>query len=99
MTRMGRAVLPVSEQILFALNWLWRHCISRKVAPYVPDFKQAFDHFCLHAGEPIHDVLGCETFINALHSCDALISSLIDPLTGLIPFMLCYMRDEAHHKQ
>lgn len=52
MTRMGRAVLPVSEQILFALNWLWRHCISRKVAPYVPDFKQAFDHFCLHAGEP-----------------------------------------------
>ena len=52
LTRMGRAVLPVSEQILFALNWLWRHCISRKVAPYVPDFKQAFDHFCLHAGKP-----------------------------------------------
>ena len=51
LTRMGRAVLPASEQILFALNWLYRHLISRKVAPYVPDFKQAFDHFCLHAGE------------------------------------------------
>ena len=50
MTRMGRAVLPVSEQILFALNWLWRHCINRAVKPYVPDFRQAFDHFCLHAG-------------------------------------------------
>ena len=50
MTRMGRSVLPVSEQILFALNWLWRHCVNRAVKPYVPDFRQAFDHFCLHAG-------------------------------------------------
>ena len=52
MTRMGRSVLPVSEQILFALNWLWRHCVNRAVKPYVPDFRQAFDHFCLHAGAP-----------------------------------------------
>ena len=22
----------------------------RRPAPYVPDFKKAFDHFCLHAG-------------------------------------------------
>ena len=53
MTRMGRSVLPVSEQILFALNWLWRHCVNRAVKPYVPDFRQAFDHFCLHAGAQI----------------------------------------------
>ncbi len=54
MTRMGRAVLPVSEQNLFALNWLWRHCVNRAVKPYVPDFRQAFDHFCLHAGACWH---------------------------------------------
>ncbi|KAL3140381.1 3-ketoacyl-CoA synthase 11 [Trebouxia sp. C0009 RCD-2024] len=50
LTKLGPKVLPWSEKLLYAGNW-----VARKVAPgrwqeYVPDFKQAFDHFCLHAG-------------------------------------------------
>ncbi|KAJ6827032.1 3-ketoacyl-CoA synthase 6-like [Iris pallida] len=50
-TTIGPLVLPASEQLLFALS-----LIGRKVAgaaawrPYIPDFKQAFEHFCIHAG-------------------------------------------------
>lgn len=52
LTKLGPKVLPWSEKLLYAGNW-----VARKVAPgrwqeYVPDFKQAFDHFCLHAGTP-----------------------------------------------
>lgn len=50
LTKLGPKVLPWSEKLLYAANW-----VARKVAPgkwqeYVPDFKEAFDHFCLHAG-------------------------------------------------
>lgn len=50
LTKLGPKVLPWSEKLLYAANW-----VGRKVAPgrwqeYVPDFKEAFDHFCLHAG-------------------------------------------------
>lgn len=51
LTKLGPKVLPWSEKLLFAANW-----VGRKVSPgtwkeYVPDFREAFDHFCLHAGE------------------------------------------------
>lgn len=51
LTKLGPKVLPWSEKLLYAANW-----VARKVAPgkwqeYVPDFKEAFDHFCLHAGK------------------------------------------------
>lgn len=45
-------MLPWSEKLMFALNWLARQfCQPGTVAPYIPDFTRAFDHFCLHAGE------------------------------------------------
>ena len=50
MTLMGPYVLPFTEQLLFAVNWLCRRMFRRSVKPYVPDFKRAFQHFCLHAG-------------------------------------------------
>ena len=38
----------------FAAVWAVRAALPpnhpRRPAPYVPDFKKAFDHFCLHAG-------------------------------------------------
>lgn len=50
MTRLGPKVLPWSEKLTFALNWVARVALRARIAPYVPDFRQAFDHFCLHAG-------------------------------------------------
>jgi 3-ketoacyl-CoA synthase len=50
LTKLGPLVLPLSEKAKFAFNLLQRNVIGMKVKPYVPDFKTAFDHFCLHAG-------------------------------------------------
>ncbi|EYU26766.1 hypothetical protein ABFS82_12G078100 [Erythranthe guttata] len=49
-TTMGPLVLPASEQLLFALSFIGRKMINSKWKQYIPDFKQAFDHFCIHAG-------------------------------------------------
>ncbi|KAL1540005.1 3-ketoacyl-CoA synthase 11 [Salvia divinorum] len=48
---LGPLVLPVSEQLLFLATLIGRKYLNmRGLAPYVPDFKAAFEHFCIHAG-------------------------------------------------
>ncbi|KAK4416143.1 3-ketoacyl-CoA synthase 20 [Sesamum alatum] len=48
---LGPLVLPISEQLLFIANTVARKLFKIKgISPYVPDFKLAFDHFCIHAG-------------------------------------------------
>ncbi|KAK4383620.1 3-ketoacyl-CoA synthase 20 [Sesamum angolense] len=50
-TALGPLVLPISEQLLFLANNMVRKLFKMKgVSPYVPDFKLAFNHFCIHAG-------------------------------------------------
>nr|GEW08258.1 3-ketoacyl-CoA synthase 5-like [Tanacetum cinerariifolium] len=46
----GPLVLPVSEKLKFAANILGRKFLELDMKPYMPDFKKAFDHFCIHAG-------------------------------------------------
>ncbi|GJU65662.1 3-ketoacyl-CoA synthase 6 [Tanacetum coccineum] len=48
--KIGPAVLPVSEQLLYVLNLIGTKIFKQKWKPYVPDFTQAFEHFCIHAG-------------------------------------------------
>jgi len=50
LTKLGPKVLPWSEKLLFAANWMGRKVFPGKWKEYVPDFREAFDHFCLHAG-------------------------------------------------
>jgi 3-ketoacyl-CoA synthase len=50
LTRLGPLVLPLSEKLMFAANWVARRVARARCAPYVPDFTRAFNHFCLHAG-------------------------------------------------
>eukprot|EP01133_Synstelium_polycarpum_P002274 gene2274-2577_t len=50
LTILGPMVLPWSEQFKFFVNLCYRKVSAKKIAPYVPDFKKAFDHFCIHAG-------------------------------------------------
>ncbi|XP_057488049.1 3-ketoacyl-CoA synthase 6-like [Actinidia eriantha] len=49
-TTMGPLVLPASEQLLFLFTLIRRKIFNPKGKPYIPDFKQAFEHFCIHAG-------------------------------------------------
>ncbi|KAH7444073.1 hypothetical protein KP509_02G063100 [Ceratopteris richardii] len=49
-TTLGPLVLPVSEQLLFFFNLIARRLFNMRVKPYIPDFKLAFEHFCIHAG-------------------------------------------------
>lgn len=50
LTTLGPMVLPYSEQIKFLVNVAKRRYLGLKIPPYVPDFRKAFDHFCIHAG-------------------------------------------------
>ncbi|CAL9767886.1 unnamed protein product [Musa acuminata subsp. burmannicoides] len=49
-TTIGPLVLPMSEQLLFFLTLVARKLINAKRKPYIPDFKKAFEHLCIHAG-------------------------------------------------
>nr|XP_010914511.1 3-ketoacyl-CoA synthase 11 [Elaeis guineensis] len=47
---LGPKVLPISEQLLFLATLVRRKLFKMKIGAYVPDFKLAFEHFCIHAG-------------------------------------------------
>lgn len=49
-TTLGPLVLPISEQLIFFATLVAKKLLNAKVKPYIPDFKLAFDHFCIHAG-------------------------------------------------
>ncbi|KAJ4843357.1 3-ketoacyl-CoA synthase 11 [Turnera subulata] len=49
-TTLGPLVLPMSEQLLFFATLVAKKFLKMKVKPYIPDFKLAFEHFCIHAG-------------------------------------------------
>ncbi|XP_031498928.1 3-ketoacyl-CoA synthase 6-like [Nymphaea colorata] len=49
-TTIGPLVLPASEQLLFVFSLIGRKIFNPNWRPYIPDFKQAFEHFCIHAG-------------------------------------------------
>nr|AXN70232.1 synthetase [Primulina spinulosa] len=53
-TTLGPLVLPFSEQLLFFSTLIWRILSrnggnSKPTKPYIPDYKLAFEHFCVHA--------------------------------------------------
>ncbi|KAL9238953.1 hypothetical protein vseg_013318 [Gypsophila vaccaria] len=49
-TTLGPLVLPMSEQLLFFVALVAKKVFKMKIKPYIPDFKLAFEHFCIHAG-------------------------------------------------
>ncbi|KAF7032652.1 hypothetical protein CFC21_043804 [Triticum aestivum] len=49
-TAIAPIVLPISEQLLFAMSFLANKLSSRRFKLYVPNFLTAFEHFCIHAG-------------------------------------------------
>lgn len=50
-TTLGPLVLPFSEHLLFLATLFCKKVLRKKdLKPYIPDFKLAFEHFCLHTG-------------------------------------------------
>ncbi|KAI3820181.1 hypothetical protein L1987_14039 [Smallanthus sonchifolius] len=49
-TTLGPLVLPISEQLLFFCTLIAKKLLKNDIKPYIPDFKLAFEHFCIHAG-------------------------------------------------
>ncbi|EOA32440.1 hypothetical protein CARUB_v10015715mg [Capsella rubella] len=47
---LGPLVLPLSGKVLFFITYIRKKCFNDKIKHYVPDFKRAIDHFCIHAG-------------------------------------------------
>lgn len=55
-TTLGPLVLPFSEQLYFFAALVWSHLRGSKQnqqpanrRPYIPDYRLAFEHFCVHA--------------------------------------------------
>ncbi|XP_078437454.1 3-ketoacyl-CoA synthase 20-like [Wolffia australiana] len=48
---LGPLVLPFAEQFRYLISLLKKnHSNNKKIKSYVPNFKLAFEHFCVHAG-------------------------------------------------
>ncbi|ERN05573.1 hypothetical protein AMTRI_Chr12g267750 [Amborella trichopoda] len=52
-TTLGPLVLPFSEQLLFFASLVWSYLTNKgkgkATKPYIPDYKLAFEHFCMQA--------------------------------------------------
>ncbi|KAK7322539.1 hypothetical protein VNO77_25924 [Canavalia gladiata] len=49
-TVLAPLVLPIREQLLFFYNLMIKKFFNAKRKLYIPDFKLAFNHFCMHTG-------------------------------------------------
>ncbi|KAL2346126.1 hypothetical protein Fmac_000126 [Flemingia macrophylla] len=49
-TTLGPLVLPFREQLVYFFTHVVKKLFNSKMKPYTPDFKLAFEHFCIHAG-------------------------------------------------
>ncbi|XP_027348095.1 3-ketoacyl-CoA synthase 20-like [Abrus precatorius] len=49
-TSLGPVVLPISEKLKFLANVVERKVLKTKIEAYMPNFKLAFKHFCIHTG-------------------------------------------------
>ncbi|XP_028757982.1 3-ketoacyl-CoA synthase 2 [Neltuma alba] len=57
-TSLASLVLPVSEKLKFLVNFVGRKVFKMKIEAYVPNFKLAFEHFCIHTGaRPVLDTM------------------------------------------
>ncbi|GJN29081.1 hypothetical protein PR202_gb17273 [Eleusine coracana subsp. coracana] len=49
-TAIGSLAFPFFKQLRFRLSLLARKLLNRNIKGYAPNFRMAFEHFCIHAG-------------------------------------------------
>lgn len=49
-TTLAPKILPITEKLRFATNFVARKFLHMNHKPYTPDFQTAIDHFCIHPG-------------------------------------------------
>ncbi|XP_018480349.1 3-ketoacyl-CoA synthase 16 [Raphanus sativus] len=65
---LGPLVLPISEKLIFFVTFLRKKFLNPKMKHYMPDFKLAFEHFCIHAGgRALIDELEKNLHLSPLH--------------------------------
>ncbi|CAA7019920.1 unnamed protein product [Microthlaspi erraticum] len=65
---LGPLVLPLSEKLLFFVTFVKKKFFNPKIRHYMPDFKLAFEHFCIHAGgRALIDELEKNLHLSPLH--------------------------------
>jgi 3-ketoacyl-CoA synthase len=50
MVTLGPKVLPITEQLYYAYNMICIKALKMNLKPYIPNFRLAFQHFCVHPG-------------------------------------------------
>nr|KAJ0193423.1 hypothetical protein LSAT_V11C800426150 [Lactuca sativa] len=51
LTALGYLILPMTEKLLYVINYIARNLLSgNKIQPYVPNYSKAVDHFLPHVG-------------------------------------------------
>ncbi|CAN8229472.1 unnamed protein product [Cochlearia groenlandica] len=65
---LGPLVLPIREKLLFFVTFVKKKFLDPKIKHYMPDFKLAFEHFCIHAGgRALIDELEKNLHLSPLH--------------------------------
>ncbi|CAH2076888.1 unnamed protein product [Thlaspi arvense] len=65
---LGPLVLPIGEKLLFFVTFVRKKFFNPKMKHYMPDFKLAFEHFCIHAGgRALIDELEKNLHLSPLH--------------------------------
>ncbi|XP_004515239.2 3-ketoacyl-CoA synthase 2-like [Cicer arietinum] len=64
---LGKSVLPLLEQLKYVSTFLAKKYFNTRIKVYTPDFKLAFEHFCIHTGgkavqDEIQKVLGLSDY-------------------------------------
>jgi len=50
MATLGPKVLPITELLYYAYNMICIKVLKMNLKPYIPNFRLAFQHFCIHPG-------------------------------------------------
>ncbi|CAN6984872.1 unnamed protein product [Brassica rapa subsp. trilocularis] len=65
---LGPLVLPIREKLRFFVTFVRKKFFDPKIKHYMPDFKLAFEHFCIHAGgRALIDELEKNLHLSPLH--------------------------------
>ncbi|CAN6465656.1 unnamed protein product [Victoria cruziana] len=101
-TTMGPLVLSASKQLLFVLFVIGRKILNHCWQPYIPNFKQSFEHFCIHAGGcAVIDKLEKNLQLSAQHveASRMMLHRISNTSSSSLWYELCYIESKGGMKK